>query len=250
MIFWIAAGTAAFLLGLSKGGIPVVAVLAVPLLSTMMDPAMAAGLLLPLYLTADVYAVYLFRRAFSVRNLRILLPSAVIGVLGGFFAVSYVSSDALKLLLSVIGFWYLANSLRARFSNQAVLAKPAHVGKGVFWGSLAGLTSYVAHAGAPPYQAYVLPQRLEKMVYLGTTTIFFTCVNLMKLPAFILAGQVTWAGLSLAVWIAPVALLGAWSGAKISRWLPEQVFFILVEVALGLLSFMLLYDALKGLGLG
>jgi len=117
----------------------------------------------------------------------------------------------------------------------------------MFWGSLAGLTSYIAHAGAPPYQAYVLPQRLEKMTYLGTTTIFFTCVNLMKLPAFILAGQVTWEGLSLAVWIAPVALLGAWSGAKISRWLPERVFFILVEVALGLLSLMLLYDAFNGL---
>jgi uncharacterized protein len=247
LIFWIVAGTAAFLLGLSKGGIPVVAVLSVPLLSTLMDPAMAAGLLLPLYITADVYAVYLFRRDFSVRNLKILLPSAVIGVLGGFFAISYVSSDVIKLLLSGIGFWYLTTSLRTRLSNRSSIAKPAHAGKGMFWGSLAGLTSYIAHAGAPPYQAYVLPQRLEKMTYLGTTTIFFTCVNLMKLPAFILAGQVTWEGLSLAVWIAPVALLGAWSGAKISRWLPERVFFILVEVALGLLSLMLLYDAFNGL---
>ena len=67
------AGLAAFLMGLSKGGLPMIALLAVPLMSLFMDPAVAAGLLLPIYIVADMYAVYLFRRAFSVRNLKILL---------------------------------------------------------------------------------------------------------------------------------------------------------------------------------
>lgn len=60
MDFWIIAGLAAFLMGLSKGGVPMIAILAVPLMSLFMDPALAAGLLLPIYIAADMYAVYLF----------------------------------------------------------------------------------------------------------------------------------------------------------------------------------------------
>jgi uncharacterized membrane protein YfcA len=242
MAFWIVAGLAAFILGLSKGGMPVVSILAVPLLALFMDPALAAGLLLPLYLVADSYAVYLFRKAFSVRNLKILLPAAFVGVLLGYFAVSLVPGDAVKLLLAAIGFSYLASALRRRFSKRDFPARKADVPRGLFWGSLAGLTSYLAHSGGPPFQAYVLPQRLEKFVYLGTTTIFFATVNLMKLPAFILAGQITWDSVSQSVWLAPCALLGAWSGAQISRWLPEPIFFLFVEIALAIVSVKLLFE--------
>jgi hypothetical protein len=116
----------------------------------------------------------------------------------------------------------------------------------LFWGTITGLTSYISHAGGPPYQAYVLPQKLDKMVYLGTTTIFFTIVNLMKVPPFIQAGQITWDSAVQAMWLAPFALAGAWSGARISRALPERIFFILIEVALALVSFKLLYEVLIG----
>ena len=242
--FWFVSGLAAFLLGVSKGGIPMIAILSVPLLSLYMDPAVAAGLLLPLYIVADGYAVYLFRKAYSVRNLRILLPGAVVGILAGYYAVAYVSGNAVKLLVATIGIAYVLNALYTRFSKGDVAPRQADVHRGVFWGTLAGLTSYISHAGGPPYQAYVLPQRLEKMVYLGTTTIFFSIVNLMKVPAYIAAGQLTWSSASQAVWLAPFALAGAWSGVAISKLLPERVFFLIVEVALAVVSFKLLFDVL------
>ncbi len=238
------AGLAAFLMGLSKGGLPMIALLAVPLMSLFMDPAVAAGLLLPIYIVADMYAVYLFRRAFSVRNLKILLPAAVVGICVGFATVSYVPGDAAKLLVALIGLFYLVSALRRRFARVEVPARPADVPRGLFWGTVAGLTSYISHAGGPPFQAYVLPQKLDKMVYLGTTTIFFTIVNLLKVPPFILAGQITWDSAAQAIWLAPFALAGAWSGAAVSRALPERVFFVLVEVALAVVSAKLLYEVL------
>ncbi|MEJ6394809.1 sulfite exporter TauE/SafE family protein [Gymnodinialimonas sp. 2305UL16-5] len=247
MGFWIIAGLAAFVLGLSKGGMPVVAILSVPLMSLYMDPALAAGLLLPLYLVADVYAIYLFRRDFSVRNLAILLPAAPLGVLGGYFAVTVVSTDATKLLLAAIGLSYIARSVTNRLRSRTVPARPADVPRGVIWGAVAGLTSYIAHAGGPPYQTYVLPQKLDKMVYLGTTAIFFAAVNLMKLPAYILADQLDWASVAQAAWLAPFALAGAFSGAKISRWLPDKVFFALIELALAVVSVKLLVEGVTGL---
>ena len=118
--------------------------------------------------------------------------------------------------------------------------------RGVFWGTLAGFTSYISHAGGPPFQAYVLPQKLDKMVYLGTVTIFFSVVNLLKVPPYVMAGQITGASLGEAVWLAPFALAGAWSGSRVARWLPEKVFYLLVEVALAVVSGKLVWEVLVG----
>lgn len=244
MEFWIVAGLAAYLMGLSKGGVPMIALLSVPMLALYMDAAAAAGLLLPLYLVADAYAIYLFRKAFSVRNLKILVPGGLAGVCVGFVAVSYVPGEVAKLLVAGIGISYLINALRDRLSKREVAPRPADVPRGIFWGTLAGLTSYISHAGGPPYQAYVLPQKLDKMVYLGTTTIFFAFLNLVKVPPYVMAGQITWDSLAEAVWLAPLALAGAWSGAMVSRMLPEKVFFALIEIALALVSLKLLYEVL------
>lgn len=244
--FWIIAGLAAYLMGLSKGGVPMIAILSVPLLSLFMDPALAAGLLLPIYITTDMYAVYLFRKAFSVRNLKILLPAGACGVGLGFLAVSYVPGDAIKLLVAGIAMSYLLYSLRRRVSKREFPPKPADMPRGLIWGALSGLTSYISHAGGPPYQAYVLPQRLDKLTYLGTTTIFFSAVNLLKVPPYIVAGQITSDSVGQAVWLIPCALAGAWSGAKIARLLPERVFFLLVEIALAGVSVKLVWEVLAG----
>ena len=64
----------------------------------------------------------------------------------------------------------------------------------------------------------------------------------MKLPAYIMAGQITRETLSQAVWLAPFAVLGAWAGARISQILPERIFFAVVEIALGVVSLKLLYE--------
>jgi len=246
MEFWIIAAVAAFMMGLSKGGVPMLAMLSVPLMSLFMDPAMAAGLLLPLYIIADWYAVYLFRKAFSARNLKIMLPGAMAGIIGAFFAVTVVPGDMIKLLVAGIGFYYLAVTLRARFSNSVPPPREADVPRGLAWGTVAGFTSYISHAGGPPFQAYVLPQRLDKMVYLGTVTIFFSVVNLLKVPPYIMAGQITGASLGEAVWLAPFALAGAWSGSKVARWMPEKVFYLLVEVALAVVSAKLVWEVVTG----
>lgn len=244
MEYWLVAGLAAYLLGVSKGGIPMIAMLSVPLMALYMDPAAAAGLLLPLYLVADCYAIYLFRQAFSVKNLKILLPGAVVGILVGYSTVAIVPGNAVKLLVAGIGFSYCFNALRGHLAKAEIPSRPANVSLGLFWGAVAGLTSYISHAGGPPYQAYVLPQRLDKMVYLGTTTIFFSIVNLMKLPPFLLAGQVTTESFWQAIWLAPIVLVGAWSGATLSRIMPERVFFLIIEIALAAVSCKLLYEVI------
>jgi uncharacterized protein len=239
--FWIAAGLATWFVGASKGGLPMIAMLGVPILSVFTTPAAAAGLLLPMYILADLYAVWLFRGQYSARNLAILIPASALGIGAAFFFVSRVPPEAGKLLVALIGLGYLADALRKRLA-RAFRPRAADVPRGLFWGALAGFTSYISHAGGPPFQAYTLPQKLPKMTFAGTSTILFACVNWMKLPPYILAGQVSWDSLAQIVWLAPLALFGAWSGYRITRILPERLFFAFVNLALLLLSLKLLQE--------
>ncbi|WP_425051492.1 sulfite exporter TauE/SafE family protein [Psychromarinibacter sp. S121] len=239
--FWILAALGSLFVGMSKGGLPIIALLAVPILSFVMPAAAAAGLLLPVYIISDVYGVWLYRREFSARNLKILIPAAAIGIALGFATVAWVPEDAVKLAVALTGLYYLADKLRRRL-NPSIPPRPADVPRGLFWGALAGFTSYISHAGGPPFQAYALPQKMPKMVFAGTSTILFACVNIMKVPPYVIAGQITLHSLSVILWLTPVALFGAWSGFRLTQILPEKLFFAFVETALLILSLKLIYD--------
>jgi uncharacterized membrane protein YfcA len=73
------AALAAFLVGSSKGGLPAVGMLAVPVLSLRMSPVLAAGLLLPIFVVSDVAGLWLYRRSYSAANVRILVPAGMAG---------------------------------------------------------------------------------------------------------------------------------------------------------------------------
>ena len=173
---------AAFLVGLSKGGLPAVATLGVPVLALVMSPVVAAALLLPIYIVTDWVGLWLYRRTYSARNLRILIPAGLLGVLIGWAIAARVSDGFVGLLVGVVGIAYCLNAwIRHR---SAAEARPADVPRGVFWGTLAGFTSFVSHSGAPPFQMYVLPQKLEKLAFAGTATILFAIINLAKLVPY------------------------------------------------------------------
>src|SRR5437763_1578668 len=100
--FWLVAGFAAFLVGTGKGGLPLVGMLAVPVMALAMPATKAAGLLLPLYVLSDMYGLWLFRKSYSVRNLAILAPAATLGVGIGWATASVTSEDLVKLIVGLI----------------------------------------------------------------------------------------------------------------------------------------------------
>jgi uncharacterized membrane protein YfcA len=91
---------------------------------------------------------------------------------------------------------------------------------------------------------YVLPQKLEKMVFAGTSTIAFAVINLVKVVPYWALGQFNPGNLELAAMLSPLAIVGALLGYKLTAIIPEKLFFRFVEVALFVLSVKLIYDAL------
>ena len=232
---------AAFLTGSSKGGLPMVGARSVPTLALVMPPVAAATLLLPVYIVSDVVGLWAYRREFDRRNLLILVPAMMFGVALGWATASITREWMVTLLVGVIG---MAYCIIAVVKHADAVPRPADLPRGLFWGTIAGFTSFVSHTGGPPYQMYVLPQKLPKMVFAGTGTIAFAIINAVKLIPYWQLGQFNAGNLELAALFAPVSIVGAFAGYKLTSVIPQKLFFRLVEVTLALLSVKLIYDAL------
>ena len=240
VLFWLVATLAACLVGLSKGGLPGIGVLGVPVLTLFLPPLTAAGLLLPVLVVSDMFGLYAYRHAFDKRVLAILIPATTIGVVLGWATAAIVPDQMVTALVGLVGVAYSLNLLLRRDTGGA--ARRATVGAGMFWGTVTGFTSFVSHAGGPPFQVYTMPLRLGKLSYAGTATILFAYVNAIKLIPYYALGQLDVANLRIAAFMLLPAALSVLVGAKLVRILPEALFFRAVTWALLAISLKLLWD--------
>ncbi|MFK7889238.1 MAG: sulfite exporter TauE/SafE family protein [Granulosicoccus sp.] len=238
-LFWLLC-LASFFVGSSKGGLPGIGMLAVPILSLVMSPVTAAVLLLPIYIVSDVFGVWLYRREYSAQNLKLLIPAGIAGVLLGWATAAYVSDQLVSFLIGTLGVAFVLSVWLRPEGDQ--MARAVDSGRGLFWGTLSGFTSFVSHAGAPPYQVFVLPQRLPKLVFAGTTTILFACINVAKIVPYWTLQPYTLNSVWLCLVLLPTAVAGTVLGKLLVQAVSEKWFFRGVQVALLLISVKLIQN--------
>jgi len=242
--FWVLALLAAFLVGMGKGGLPVVGMLGVPVLSLAISPVAATALLAPVYVLSDMFGLYAYRREYDRRVLAIMVPGVTIGVALGWAAAAVTPEWLVTMLVGVIG---LAFALRMLFGRKAEGGeRRAEVAPGLFWGSVTGFTSFVSHSGGPPFQIYVLPLGLRKMVFAGTNTILFAYLNAIKLVPYWALGEFSDQNLKAAAALMPVAAVAVFVGVRLVRVVPERLFFRVITWALLVVSVKLILDGVRG----
>jgi uncharacterized membrane protein YfcA len=248
--FWLIAVTVAFLVGFAKGGWSAVGNLSVPLLSLVVDPLTAAGLLLPVYLVSDAFGLWAYRRSYVRQVLMILIPAGILGVGLGWAVIPWTSThlpggnDIITGLVGGIGVVFALYML-AGPKGTGSARKPA-LGPGLFWGIITGFTSYISHAGAPPYQVYVQPLRLDRLAYAGTTTILFAVLNTVKLVPYAATGQINWQSLEALAYLSPAAILGVFIGKRTVGMVSERTFYRVITWALLLVGLNLVGRAILG----
>lgn len=242
--FWVVAVIASVLTGISKGGVPIVGALSVPLLALVISPVAAAGLLLPVYVVSDWFGLYAYRKEFDRRVLMIACVSMTIGVGIGWATAKIVPESYVTALVGFISVAFALNQLLRR----QVLAdpKPAEWASGLFWCTIAGFTSFVSHTGGPPYQVWTLPLGLKKAVFAGTSTIAFAYINMVKLVPYFMLGQINLSSLEVALKLAPVAAVAVFVGVWVVKRLPEKLFFTIVTWSLLLIGIELIWKGLLG----
>ena len=246
MQFYLVALPAVIILGLSKGGFTGLSSLAMPMMSLVISPVRAAAIVLPVLIVQDWVSVWAFRRDFSPRNLLILIPASMIGVAAGWLLAARVSEDAVRLAVGVISIAFVAYMLIRDRLGLAPVATPG-VPAGVLWGSLAGFTSFISHAGSPPFQVYVMPQNLKPRVFAGTATMFFAAVNLIKLPPYLMLGQLSRQNLTVSALLIPVAVLSTFAGVWLVRRVAADRFYAIILVITFLIGVKLTYHAVLAL---
>jgi uncharacterized membrane protein YfcA len=224
-------------LGLAKGGFAGLSGVSTSLMALVLPPLEAAALLLPILIVQDVISIWVYRRSWSGWNLKIMLPGAALGIAIAWILAAYVSDAAVRLIVGTIGLGFVLNAWFGRKPHE--LHRP-HAPSGVFWGMLSGFTSAFANAGGPPFQIYLLPQRLPKLVFVGTGTIFFATVNWLKVPPYLALGNFTTRNLMMSLALMPLAIAANFAGIWLVRVTPTKLFYeasygLVLVVALALL---------------
>lgn len=245
-LFWAVSVPAVLLSGVSKASGNGLGMVAVPLMALAMAPSAAAAIMLPILCAMDALGLWAWRGRADARVLRTLLPGALLGIVLGTLAFFALDVRWVKAILGLESVAFALHRIVARHRIAAAEPRaPSHAAGG-FWGTIAGFTSTLAHAGNPPLMQYLLPLKLDKERLVATTVIFFTVVNAAKLPPYWAIGLLDGSGLAASLALAPFVPIGYWAGLRLVRWLSETAFHRLLVTSLFLIGVKLLVDAALG----
>ena len=240
ILFYTLAVLAIMIAGIAKSGFGGgLGVLAVPLMALVMPPVQAAAILLPVLCLMDLINIWHYRHSWDKTNIKILLPAGLVGVLIGTFTFRYLSEGYIRIIIGLVAVAFTFNFFREK--REAAVAKPDAV-KGSFWGVIAGFVSFGVHAGGPPANVFLLPQRLDKSIFVGTMVVLFTILNFVKLVPYSLLGQLNGENLTTSLMLAPIAPLGVWLGLKLHKVVNEDWFYLLCYIFLFITGVKLLWD--------
>ncbi|MBT3307496.1 MAG: sulfite exporter TauE/SafE family protein [Alphaproteobacteria bacterium] len=245
-LFYAIALPAIMIAGISKGGFGGgLVVMAVPLMALVVSPQQAAAVMLPILMAMDVAAVWAYRRTWRKDLLVFLLPAAVIGIIVGWASFGFLDASFIRLLLGTIAIVFTLDFWLRRGVRTGPVKIPDRLWGGM-WAAIGGVTSFVAHAGGPPLNVYLLPKGLDKRQFVGTVVMFFAGVNLLKLVPYAMLGQFHTANLMTSLVLLPLAPAGIWLGLWLQNRVPDRAFYNVCYVLLFLTGCKLGYDGVTG----
>ena len=233
---------AVILIGISKAGFGGgVGIVTTPLLSLVFPAKAVIGFLLPVIIIADWFIIYHYRKEPDLKNLKILVPGAVFGIILGAVFVDYISDAQLKRFIGIVALLFLIiQFVRVRYGEKGNYNPKWW--QGILVGLLAGFISSIAHSAGVIIAMFLLPQNLSKRVYVATMAFFFAGANLLKVIPYIsihlITAETLKTGAMFVIFVPLGVLIGTWLNKKISqkvfiRIIYAFVFIIAVQLLIG-----------------
>ncbi|MEL6725652.1 MAG: sulfite exporter TauE/SafE family protein [Pseudomonadota bacterium] len=241
-LFWVIAVISVLITGVSKGGFGGLALLAVPMMALVISPVQAAGIMLPILIIMDWVGVWTYRKYWDRALLLLTLPGAVLGIVAGGFLAGYVDDQVVRIVVGLIAVLFPIYAITKPSGGDAFIKKNRPLG--LISGTVAGFTSFIAHAGGPPYQAYAIPQGLEKRIYAGTAVMFFFVVNFVKVVPYAMLGQFDQSNLTTSLILIPLAPIGVLFGAWLVKHIDQALFYRILYGIIFAVGLKLLWDGL------
>lgn len=239
--FYLVAVPAVLLLGVSKSGFGAgFGSLAVPLMALAVTVPQAAAILMPVLLVMDLLGMAAFRRHLDRKLLRFLLPFGLAGIVLGTLLFRLLYPKVVAGVVGAVTLLFLAQRL---LWPPRADSPPPPKWLGALLSTASGFTSFIAHAGGPPVNAYVLPLRLPPLLFTGTMAFFFFFINLSKWLPYAWLGLLDGRNLGTSLVLLPFAPVGVWVGVRIAHRIDPALFYRLVHAGMFLTACKLLWDA-------
>ena len=240
--FYAVAVPAVLLLGVSKSGFGAgFGSLAVPLMALAVTVPQAAAILMPVLLVMDLLGIAAFRRDFDRALVKFMLPWGLLGIVVGALSFKLLQARWVAGIVGVFTLLFLAQRLLLP-PRPDQPAPPRWAG--ALLTTVSGFTSFVAHAGGPPINAYVIPLGLSPLRFTGTMAFFFFVINLAKWVPYAWLGLLDARNLGTSLVLLPLAPLGVWVGVRIARRINQRLFYRFVYTGMALTGLKLVWDAL------
>lgn len=240
--FYVVTVPAVLLLGVSKSGFGAgFGSLAVPMMALAVTVPQAAAILMPVLLVMDLLGMAAFRKDFDLRLLRFLVPFGLVGIVIGALLFKALDARVVAGIVGVFTLLFLAQRLAFPPRPDSV-APPRWIG--AILTATSGFTSFIAHAGGPPINAYVIPMRLSPVRFTATMAFFFFVINLAKWIPYGWLGLLDFQNMSTSLVLLPIAPIGVWVGVKLARRIQPVLFYRLVYLGMFLTGSKLVWDAL------
>jgi uncharacterized membrane protein YfcA len=231
---------AVLMLGVSKSGFGAgFGSLAVPLMALAVTVPQAAAILMPVLLLMDLLGLAAFRRDFDRRLLAFLIPCGLAGTLVGTLLFRVLPAHTVAGIVGVFTLLFLAQ--RLAFPPRPADPLPSKAAGAVLT-AIGGFTSFIAHAGGPPVNAYVIPLKLKPLAYTATLAYFFFVVNLSKWVPYAWLGLLDWRTMATSLVLLPIAPIGVWLGIRIARRIDAVWFYRFVYLGMLLTGLKLCWD--------
>jgi len=239
---------AVILVGLSKGGLGgAFAMIGVPLMTLAIPPVQTAAILLPILIFMDWVSLWKWWGGWNGATLKLMLPGAIIGIGVGWLSAAVTPDAFVRLVVGLVGLFFVLQTLAAHWRRTPRPEAAHNPVKASIWGSVAGFTSFVAHAGGPPFQIYALALRLPPPTYVSTSVAFFAVVNAVKVAPYAALGQFAPENLVASAIMFPLAVVSTLAGAAIVKRIKAEVFYPFAYTMLFLVAVKLIYDGATGL---
>lgn len=240
--FYAVAIPAVLLLGMSKSGFGAgFGSLAVPLMALAVAVPQAAAILMPVLLLMDMLGMAAFRKNVDRRLLTFLLPFGLAGLVVGALLFKALDARLVAGIVGVLTLLFLAQ--RLLFPPKPDSAPPPKW-LGAVLTATSGFTSFIAHAGGPPLNAYVIPLRMSPLLFTGTLAFFFFFINLAKWIPYAWLGLLDLRNMTTSLALLPFAPIGVWMGVRIAQRIQPKLFYRLIYTGMFLTGSKLVWDAL------
>lgn len=224
---WLVVLTCAVVVGLTKTGIPGLGVLIAPLMASVFPARASTGIVLPMLMFGDIFAVGYYRRNAVRSHLIRLIPWTVAGIVVGYLALGRIDDRQLRPLIGIVILAILGADFW-RSKKQASIPTQWWFAAGI--GIVAGITTMMANAAGPIMTIYLLAMRLPKTHFIGTGAWYYVLLNWLKVPFSLSLGLITYQSMQFDVLLFPLIAIGTIIGLKAVKHIPERTFSSIARI--------------------